>query len=61
MDREKLYQPFEANSHLELLRQNVHSESFSMLVASSQGLPELCWLGVSLVPPLGPFLGPAAR
>ncbi|OWK02595.1 VOPP1 [Cervus elaphus hippelaphus] len=32
-----------------------------MLAASSQGLPELCWLGVSLVPPLGPFLGPAAR
>lgn len=61
MDREDLYQPFEANSHLELLRQNVHSESFSMLVASVQGLPELCWPGVSLVPPRGPFPEPAVR
>ena len=41
MDREELYQPFEVNSHLELLKQNVHFESFSMLVASIQGPPEL--------------------
>ena len=56
-----MHQPFEASSHLELLKQKAHLESFSARVASIQGHPELCRPGVSLVSSTGTVPGEGGR